>query len=54
LPLDIFLPAWHHAAAMIANEKQFSLTRAASMKRRRVKHQIPVSSLTTYGFPTYA
>jgi len=42
LPLDIFLPVRHHAAPMSASEKRFSLSRAASMKRRRVKNQIPL------------
>jgi hypothetical protein len=37
LPLDTFLPVWHDAATMSASEQQFSLTRAASMKRLRVK-----------------
>ena len=47
---------------MIASENQFFLTRAAAMKKRRVNEEVArqkpnsyqFSSVTTYGFPTYA
>ncbi len=46
---------------MIASETQFFLTRAAAMKERHVSEEVAgqktkfqFSSITTYGFPTYA
>jgi hypothetical protein len=42
LRVDTVLPVWQDGATMSGTQNQFSLTRAAAMKERRLKEEIPI------------